>query len=203
MLGSTGSLKAGLKRRSKSKKNMSETTTNALVEMSTLSGGGGGGVSTSPVPETRRSHKADPPPRRADLDAKVQLPASPLPPAAASGKPSRDPPRRATSVGMANALAMGAASPRPGGGRGGAARRQTKPRQSAVRFEKGDGGSSGKGAPKLASKEAKPDDVKLTITKDPPPPNDDDDNEEEPPSTPPADQLKPPSAPPADQLKSG
>ena len=49
-------------------------------------------------------------------------------------------------------------------------------------------GSSGEGAPKLASKDAKPDDVKLTTAKDPPPSNDDE---------------KPPSAPPADQLKVG
>ena len=50
-------------------------------------------------------------------------------------------------------------------------------------------GSSGEGAPKLASKDAKPDDVKLTTAKDPPPSNDDDD--EKLPSVPPSVQVKP------------
>eukprot|EP00518_Triparma_eleuthera_P000640 CAMPEP_0182458770 /NCGR_PEP_ID=MMETSP1319-20130603/4036_1 /TAXON_ID=172717 /ORGANISM="Bolidomonas pacifica, Strain RCC208" /LENGTH=137 /DNA_ID=CAMNT_0024657517 /DNA_START=118 /DNA_END=531 /DNA_ORIENTATION=- len=47
----------------------------------------------------------------------------------------------------------------------------------------------GESAPKLASKDAKRDDVKLATAKDPPPSNDDDN--EKPPSAPPADQLKP------------
>jgi len=52
-------------------------------------------------------------------------------------------------------------------------------------------GSSGSGAPKLASKDAKPDDVKLTTAKDPPPSNDDDDDDEKLPSVPPSDEVKP------------
>ena len=108
MHGSTGSLKAGLKMRLKSKKNMSETTTNALVEMSTLSGGGGGGgVSLGSDPETDRPHKADPPPPPADSDMDVKSPASPQTPPVASNHPSRDPHRRASSIGIPNALAFG------------------------------------------------------------------------------------------------
>ena len=51
----------------------------------------------------------------------------------------------------------------------------------------GNRSKGGGSAPKLASKDAKPDDVKLTTAKDPPPSNDEDEN---PPSAPPADQLK-------------
>mmetsp|Transcript_9765 Transcript_9765/g.19464 ORF Transcript_9765/g.19464 Transcript_9765/m.19464 type:complete len:121 (-) Transcript_9765:21-383(-) len=47
---------------------------------------------------------------------------------------------------------------------------------------------SGESDLKLASKDTTPDDVKLTIVKDPPPSNDDD---EKLPSVPPADQVKP------------
>ena len=89
---------------------------------------------------------------------------------------------------------MGAASPRPGGGRGGAARRQTKPRTSVVRVEKEDG-SSGKDTLKLASKDANPDEVKLKTANDPPPSNDDDDDDD--------DDEKLPSVPPTDQIKVG